>query len=302
MVVAFAGDIDLGYAGGQYALGSWGRTWLLSALAFGVGGVMLLATIVGDWSRYVPADKYPARRMLPVTLTAIAFGFVVPPAIGAAVTSAFADPFGPWPVSLVAGAPGWFVVVLLVMASIGGLGFSAPTIYSTGLDLDTVAGPRLSRAAATWIMGAATLVLVLFGSLVWDANESLTAASLILLALTAPWAAIIAIGHIRCRGQYRDDDLQVFNRGERGVGVYWFTAGWNWRAVLAWAAGAAFGVTTVIAPPLYTGPFADVAKGVDVSFFGAALVAAGIYLFLEAVPIFGARSAVGRTAVQGPEA
>jgi purine-cytosine permease-like protein len=54
LLLAFAGDIDLGYAGGQYALGGRWPTWLLSALAFGVGGVMLVATVVGDWSRYVP--------------------------------------------------------------------------------------------------------------------------------------------------------------------------------------------------------------------------------------------------------
>jgi purine-cytosine permease-like protein len=192
--------------------------------------------------------------------------------------------------------------VLLVMASIGGLGFSAPTIYSTGLDLDAAAGPRLTRAAATWIMGAATIVLVLVGSLVWDASESLTAASLILLALTAPWAAIVGIGHIRCRGRYHDDDLQVFNRRERGVGIYWFTGGWNWRAVLAWAAGAAFGVATVTAPPLYTGPFANVAKGIDVSFFGAFLIAGISYIVLEAVADLRRSTGARPAPIQEPKA
>jgi purine-cytosine permease-like protein len=79
LVVAFAGDVDLSYAGGEYALGNFWPTWLLSAAAFGAG-VTLLATQVGDWSRYVSAQRYPARRMLPVALGAIGFGFIVPPA------------------------------------------------------------------------------------------------------------------------------------------------------------------------------------------------------------------------------
>jgi purine-cytosine permease-like protein len=138
MRVAFSGDIGWGYAGGQYALGSRWQTWLLPALALGVGGVMQLATVLGDWSRYVPAGRYPPRRMLRVALPAIALGFIVPPAVGALVTSAFADPFAPWPQGVVDGAPGWFAIVLLVMAPIGGLGFSAR-------DLLGRAGPRHHR-------------------------------------------------------------------------------------------------------------------------------------------------------------
>jgi purine-cytosine permease-like protein len=279
LLIAFAGDIHPGYAGsGEYALGSFGRTWLLSALAFGVGGVMLIATQVGDWSRYVSAERYPPRRMLPVALLAIGSGFVVPPAIGALVTSAFADVFTPWPQGVVDSAPGWLTMVLLLMASIGGLGFSSPVIYSTGLDLDAIVA-RLSRAGATWIMGAAAIVLVLFGSLVWDANESLTAAALILLALTGPWAAIVGIDYVRRQGRYDADGLQVFNRRQRG-GRYWYWHGWNWRAVLAWAAGAVVGLTTVTSA-LYTGPFASVAGGVDVSFVASFLVAGALYLGLE---------------------
>jgi purine-cytosine permease-like protein len=298
LVVAFASKVDPGYAGGQYALGSLGRTWLLSALAFGVGGVMLIATQVGDWSRYVPAERYPTGRMLRVALPAIAAGFIIPPALGALVTSAFVDPYAPWPQSVVDGAPGWFTVALLVMASVGNLGFSAPVVYSTGLDLDAIVA-RLSRARATWITGAAAVVLVmtgvLVGSVVWDANQSLTAAALILLALTGPWAAIVGIGHLRCRGRYDLADLQVFNRRQRG-GRYWFWHGWSWRAVLAWAVGAAVGLTTVTST-LYTGVFASVAGGVDVSFVASFLVAGVLYLVLETVPLFGARPALAPVAV-----
>jgi hypothetical protein len=75
--------------------------------------------------------------------------------------------------------------------------------------------------------GAAAIGLVLLGSLVWDTNESLTAAALILLALTGPWAAIVGIDYIRRRGRYDLEALQVFNRRETG-GAYWYgAAGWN---------------------------------------------------------------------------
>ena len=70
-------------------------------------------------------------------------------------------------------------------------------------------------------------------------------------------------------------DLQVFNEGRTG-GRYWFTQGWNARAVGAWAAGSAFGLLTVNTT-LYAGPLADLAGGVDLSMLGSATIAAAGY-------------------------
>lgn len=301
MLVAFAGRINLGYKGGQYALGSPGSTWLLAALATGVGGVMFIVTIVGDSTRYISDRRYPPRRLLPVALLGVAVSYIVPMGIGAVVTTAFADPFASWPQSLVTASPVWYVWFLLPMALFGGLGWSAWTIYSCGLDLDAMiarhrgavrpGGDRETlRARTTTIMGVASLALVLLGSLVWDASESMTAASLVLLAVSAPWAAVVGVGYLRCRGEYLPQDLQVWISGGRG-GAYWYTGGWSLPAVIAWAAGSVFGVLAVYTT-LYVGPWAGIAKGVDVSFVGSFIIAAVIYLALESLPLFGARAAL----------
>ena len=138
--------------------------------------------------------------------------------------------------------------------------------------------PSLSRASATALVCAGSVLLVFGGVFVWDARESITAISLILVVLATPWAAITTVGFLRARGHYRLDDLQVFNRGGSG-GVYWFTAGWNLRAVSAWVAGAAFGCLAIDCS-LYTGPLAGLAGGVDISFAGSAAVAVLVYLAL----------------------
>jgi purine-cytosine permease-like protein len=309
MLVAFAGRINLGYKGGQYALGSFGSTWLLAALATGVGGVMFIVTVVGDSTRYISARRYPPRRLLPVALLGVAVSYIVPMGIGAVVTTAFADPYAPWPQSLVTASPTWYAWLLLPMALFGGLGWSAWTIYSCGLDLDAMIarhrgavrpeGDRETlRARTTTIMGVASLALVLLGSLVWDASESITAASLILLAVSAPWAAVVGVGYLRCRGEYFPEDLQVWISGGRG-GAYWYRGGWNPAAVIAWVAGSVFGVLAVHTT-LYVGPWAGVAKGVDISFVGSFALAAIIYPALESLPLFGARGTLG--ASTAPEA
>ncbi|HKE97475.1 MAG TPA: cytosine permease, partial [Actinomycetes bacterium] len=234
MIPAFAGKIDLGYQGGQYMLGSFWKTWLLSTVAVGIAGALQLVTIMGDWTRYISPRRHPASRLVPVALLAIFIGFVVPPSVGAIVATTFADPFTPFPQSLATDSPTWYAVLLLPLALFGGVGFGALSVYGAGLDLDAIVA-RLTRAQATVIVSVLSAALVFLGSLVWDASESIVAAALILLTISAPWAAIVGIGFLRSRGRYLLDDLQVFNRGERG-GAYWFSGGWDWRAALAWVA------------------------------------------------------------------
>lgn len=281
MPLAFAGHLHPGYAGGHYITGAFFSTWLLSALAVGVGGVMTMGTLVGDSSRYVDGDVHPPRRFLPWAWLAVVLSYVVPMGIGALVTTAFSNPGAPFPQSLVAESPGWYAVILIPMALLGNLGWSGWSIYSTGLDLETIV-PRFTRTWAAVVMSVLSVALVLVGSLVWNAGGTLSALSLILLAASAPWAAVIGVGYLRCRGRYSQDDLQAFNRGRRG-GIYWYWHGWNVPAVLAWAAGCTFGLLTVQTSGwIYTGPFgATIAGGADVSFAGSFTIAGVLYLVLE---------------------
>ncbi|WP_214109108.1 purine-cytosine permease family protein [Acrocarpospora catenulata] len=293
MPLAVAGDLNVGYQGGNYILGSFTATWLLSALSVGVGGVMTAATVVGDWSRYVSSRRYPPRRFLPIALLAVVVSYVIPMGIGTLVTTAFAHPDAPFPQSLITAVPGWYAVLLLPMALLGGLGWSAGMVYSAGLDLSAIA-TRLTRAGSTTIMSVVGLVIVLGGSLLWNASDALSAISLILLAVSAPWAAIIGVGYLRHRGQYLQDDLQVFNRRERG-GRYWYTGGWNLAAVAAWVSGCTFGLLAV-QTTLYVGPLANIAGGVDVSFAGSFVIAGVLYPILEAL-----LARVSRPVVTAPE-
>jgi cytosine/uracil/thiamine/allantoin permease len=87
---------------------------------------------------------------------------------------------------------------------------------------------------------------------------------------------IVGIGYLRARGVYDADDLQVFNRRATG-GRYWYTAGWNWPATVAWVVGSLIGLL-MIQTPLFSGPLSGVAAGVDVSLIAGSVVAALVYL------------------------
>jgi purine-cytosine permease-like protein len=279
MLAAFAGHLNPGYRGGSYVLGGFDATWWLAVFAVGLGGVMTMATLVGDPARYVSASRYPPSRFLPLALLAVVVSYVVPMGIGALIATTFRHPETIIPANLAAASPGWFAWILIFMALLGNLGWSGWSVYSLGLDLKTIL-PRVTRARLTVVMSALTVAVVIAGSLVWDASNTLSTGSSIMLAISAPWAAIIGIGYLRCHGRYDKADLQVFNRREKRRGRYWYTGGWSLPAVAAWIAGCAFGVLTV-QTTLYTGPFSNIASGPDVSFVGSFIIAGLLYVLLE---------------------
>jgi purine-cytosine permease-like protein len=272
--------MDLGYAGGEYVLAGRWQTWMLSMVIVGVSGPMAFPGLAGDWARYIPAHRYPARKMLPPSLFGVYLSLAFPMAIGTLTAVAFADPFAPYGQGLVDASPLWFVVIILVLGVLATGGSAVTTQYSAGLDFQAIFA-RLTRLQSTIITCAIGAAVVFLGALVWDLSEAIVVLFLVLLVLTTPWAIIVDIGYLLCRGQYDLDSLQVFNRGERG-GIYWFTAGFNWRAVLGWLCGSTFGLLALYTTA-FEGPLANIAGGIDVSFLGSMTIAAGVYLVLRAI-------------------
>ena len=275
MPVAFSGAIKWDYAGGDPLLGTFWATWLLVAATVGVAGALVVCTIVGDWSRYIRGDRHPARSLAPVASIALLVGFVIPAAIGAIVATAFQNPFDPFTVSLALEAPLWYAVPLLPFAVLGGVGLVAQSLYSAGLDLEALV-VRITRARATAIIALVGVVLVYLGLLAPNVQAAIAAGLLVLAELSAPWAVIVGIGFLRTRGRYDAADLQVFNRGTTG-GRYWYSNGWSWPAVLAWAVGSVVGLLT-IQTPLFSGPLSGIALGVDISLIAGSVFAALVYL------------------------
>jgi purine-cytosine permease-like protein len=195
---------------------------------------------------------------------------------GAFTAVTFTHPGDSYVADLVAGAPGWYVLPILVIGLAGGVGQGVLNLYASGLDLEALV-PRLKRVHTTLITSVAAVVLLYVGTFALDAVDSITAMTLVLNGLAAPWVVVNLLGFLLARrGRYDPDDLQAFNQGRRG-GRYWFTGGWNLRAVIAWAAGSVFGLLAV-QTVLYNGPLANVAGGVDLSLLGSGVVAGVVYV------------------------
>lgn len=272
-VVAFGGSFDAGYAGGDYVLDGFWPTWAL-AVVVAAAGPLSYAPSLGDYSRRI-ARRHADRRVLAAAAAGVFGGLLVTTLFGAFTAVAFGSLGDSYVLDLVGLAPGWYVPAILLIGLVGSMGQGALNLYATGLDMESLV-PRLRRLQTTLITSLAAVALVFVGTFALDAVDSITALTLILNALVVPWVAVNLLGFLVARrGRYDPEDLQVFARGLRG-GRYWFTAGWNARAVAAWAAGSAFGLLSVNTT-LYAGPLADAAGGVDLSLLGSGAIAAAAY-------------------------
>ncbi|ROQ65824.1 purine-cytosine permease-like protein [Streptomyces sp. 840.1] len=271
-----------------YLLGSFWPTWALSAVAAGLSGPIAFITLLGDYTRYISPVRHHPRRVLRATCAGLVVGLLVPQLFGtytALAARASLDYAGP----LVAAAPAWYLLPLLLAATAGSVGNAGLMLYSMGLDLDAIL-PRATRARATLVVAGVATAFVFLGHFVWNAQSAMTSFVLLLTAIGTPWAVITMISHRRCRGAYDAEALQVYNRGTRG-GVYWYRAGWHPHATLAWALGAAVGLCGV-STPLYEGPLLALTGGVDCSFVLSGLVGGVTYAVLTGPGRYGA---AGRT-------
>ncbi|MFE6152904.1 cytosine permease [Streptomyces sp. NPDC057889] len=260
-----------------YALGGFWPTWILSAVAAGLSGPIAFITLLGDYTRYISPKRHSSKAVYLCTYAGLMLGLLIPQLFG--TFTAIAVHADDWADGLVAMAPGWYLIPLVLAASAGSVGNAGLMLYSMGLDMDAIL-PKASRTQCTYVIAGASTVLVYAGHFLWNATDAMTAFVLILTALGTPWAVITLLNHFRCKGTYDSESLQVYNRGTVG-GIYWFQAGWNVRAALTWAVGAIVGVLCVDATPTYTGPMVAYTGGIDFSFLLSATITTIAYLTLN---------------------
>ena len=280
-VAAYASVFDFGYDPGPdaYALGTFWPTFVLSALIV-MGNPISFGAFLGDWSRYIPrATSVPS--LLGATFTA-QLATLVPFLFGvgtATIVAGEAD----YVFALVQVSPVWYTLVLVVVAFLGGMSTGVTSLYGTGLDFSSVF-PRLSRVQASLFIGTLSFVFILVGRLAFDLIDSVNAFIGAIVICTTPWMIIMTIGYVVRRGHYSPSDVQVFNQGRIG-GIYWFTAGVNWRGMAAWIPAAVIGLLFANYPPLIEGPWRNSAGGVDISLPVTIGIAAVVYtLLLVLVP------------------
>ena len=256
----------------EYALGSAWPTWMLGfTIAF--SGPISYGPMTGDYVRYLSPARYSEKQVGATLAASLFIAEFIPVVVGAVLAYSLHGAAGiSFLPELIAAAPEWYILPILLVAISGGFGQGVMGLYATGLDLSAIL-PRLSRVTTTLLSGALAIALLFVGAFVFDLATSVEAVAVLLGAITAPWIVVMLVGHVS-RGTipYDTAGLHSALSGDR-AGRYWYRAGWNLPAVACWALGAAFGVSA-INTEIFTGPLAGAFGGVDLSILGAMLVSA----------------------------
>ncbi len=147
----------------------------------------------------------------------------------------------------------------------------------------TKAIAQTTRTQLALAMSVAGLATAYIGLIAFNAISSLEAFATLMLVTCTPWMVIMTVGHFVRHGKYVPMDLQPLNARVK-EGVYWFTGGLNYRALVAWAVATGVGLL-FSSTSILTGPLTKHVSGIDLSFISAAIVGGGLYyIFLKVFP------------------
>jgi purine-cytosine permease-like protein len=287
LVVVLLKHFDASYNGGKYLLGDFTKTWVL-AVSVAASLPVSYATFAGDYTRYMPSATTD-RTVVWWNALGMFLSCAVALLIGIFLTTVI--PAGDFIAGVVGRLPKWALVPMLVVGLLGSVPQGALCLYNAGLAANGLAPRQLHRVWSTVffaVLGVATVYLAVFA---FDAIDSITAFVLVILVTITPWLAIMLVGFALHHGRY--DWRQLLARD----GAYWYTAGINFRAFVAFIPAAVVGFlfsnTTI-----YTGPLVAKVDGLDLSYTSAFVIAAVIYGALAL--IFPERPAVGQDVAAAP--
>ena len=250
-------------------------SWLLAVLVIAAGAFSWV-NYPADYSRYLDRRTKAAPMVIWTTLGCLipaVFITLVGLAAGTATNMT----------NQVAGiqrlVPTWFGTIYLAIIVGGGITNNFLNTYSSGLSLLSV-GIKMPRAWSILfdaVVGGAMAVYAVF---VYNFTNSFIEFLSLMVIWIAPWGGIYLTDMLIRKVRYNAEALFEKN------GTYWYSGGWNWRAIFSFVIGLVAALMFANAP-LFQGPLIGLIGNGDISIYVGFVVSAVSYYLLM-------RSAIGR--------
>jgi purine-cytosine permease-like protein len=267
----------------KLALGGFWATWML-AMTAQISNAISYAPFAGDYARYMPG-RTPPRRLFGWSLLGMVAGCIVALTCGEIIALGVSDA-GLSTSKMMDNLPAALLIPVALIGLVGNLSNGAMVAYNGTLDLHAILW-RMRRPQVGLIFGAIGLAVGYIGLVLFNLTDSILALCSVVTVLVTPWIMINIIGYRQHGGRFDPRALQAFGAGKER-GAYWYGHGFNRGAVVAWLVGVGVGLLFTNTS-VFTGPLANIASGVDLSFVSSALVAAAIYLAIGRVSTAGER-------------
>lgn len=273
--IALFPQFDANYAGGELALGTFWPTWIL-ATGICASIPVSYATFVNDFSRFIPENS--SKKALSLAAAGGMFvGCWLAFVFASYVTSIFTSLDTPFVSGLIDISPGFIVFLLILVGVFGSQPQGSLCLYTAGLGLQGLI-PSLSRVQATLLLSIVGILIVLSGIYYLSLIDIILAFVLLIESIVSPWLTINLVGfYWIMKGNYKSEDLFNVNGSE---GAYWYSGGWNIKAIFAWSTGSFVGLM-FSDTSIFTGPWASLFYGAVPGWALAGLVGGVIYFVLE---------------------
>jgi purine-cytosine permease-like protein len=258
-------------------LGGWWPSWMLAVTVL-ISNAISYAPFSGDYARYLPSHSPPKAVFGWLLLGLVAgclFGCGAGTLIGLSVNNPNATTL------LMFGTlPRFLVLPVAIIGIIANVSNGGMVVYNGMLDLQAILW-RLTRLKVGLLFSALGLIVSYIGLVAYNFSDSILAFCSIVTILVTPWTIINLVGYLRHGRVFVTADLHAFARGGQN-GSYWYHAGFNIPAMIAWLGSVAVGLM-FSSTSLFAGPLAKLAHGVDLSFLSAAGVGAALYIGLDLI-------------------
>jgi NCS1 nucleoside transporter family len=229
-----------------------------------------------DYSRYLPRTTSKAKTFWSATLGA-AIPSILLELLGVAAFLVSANVAS----SEVVGIPSafaanadWFFWPFMIVAILQLFSINTIDMYSSGVTLQAIGIP-LKRWGCilidTVVSGIVTGLVVFKGSLGPDLSGFLD----YIVVWLGAWFAIMSVDYLLRHGRYQRASLTAHTGG-----LYWRDGGFNWKALVALAAGMFAAMMWIDAQyyfPSYIGPISNATGGADLSWLLGGVVAGLLY-------------------------
>jgi NCS1 nucleoside transporter family len=249
----------------------WTTALVLIVSAGGLGWTENAA----DYSRYLPRDTPKARTFWSASLGG-AIPAILLELLGAAAY--LISPLATQAYALPATFASWFFWPFLILAIPQLFAINSIDMYSSGVTLQAIGIPVKRWGCVlidTIISGGITALVIFKGNFFTDLSGFLD----YIVVWLGAWFGILLVDYLLRRGKYDIKSLAA-----KHGGLYWRNGGFNWKALIALAAGmfgAMMWIDAAFYVPAYTGPLSNGTNGADFSWAFGMIISAVVYLVLS---------------------
>lgn len=273
--IALFPQFDASYAGGELALGAFWPTWILST-GICASIPVSYATFVNDYSRFIPSES--SKKNLSWAAGGGMFvGCWLAFVFATYVTSIFTSIDTPFVSGMIDVSPSYVVALIMLIGIFGSQPQGSLCLYTAGLGFQGLV-KKLSRVQSTLWLSVIGFIILLSGIYLFSLTDIILGFVILIESVVSPWLTINLVGfYWVMRGNYRARDFFDLDDAR---GSYWYSGGWNIKAIFAWSTGSLIGLM-FSDTAIFTGPWVSLFYGAVPGWALAGFVGGLMYFLLE---------------------